>query len=147
MLKEVIDQYQNVASSLSSRSAIRDAMVSYQKGEMEYNEMLAFVEPRYMEGIAAFGDLKGITYVARVMNGTVIIEKGRSTIDVIKHIDEHLSVDKIHLEMVGDFVLCVIAPILNGKEKVGYDLVLADLTYIIEELKKRSIQFAYSKRK
>ncbi|MBN2222330.1 MAG: PAS domain-containing protein, partial [Vallitaleaceae bacterium] len=133
-LEEVIGQYKNVASALASRSAMRDLMVSYLEGEIEYDEMIEFIEPKYKEGIEAFGDLKGISYVARIMKGQTILEKGIPSLDVIKHIEEHPSVDEIHLEMIDEFVLCVISPIMNGEEQVGYDLLLADLSLIIEEL-------------
>ncbi len=59
------------AKSVSSRSVIRDKIVSYRQGETDFEELQRFTYPKYMEGIKA---LDSCVYAARYVSGKLLVE-------------------------------------------------------------------------
>lgn len=117
---EVVDKDLQATKGLSSRSAIRDKIVEYLKGETDFESLQAFSKEKYLEGISIIDNLK---YAYRLVENKRVTEyyTENCTCDVIT---ENLNVTEIEYEFKieeGQSYLEVISPVFSGTEIVGYD--------------------------
>lgn len=132
-----IDRSLEGSRSLSSRSWIRNKIISYKNGHIEIEELKRATEQRYKTGVRA---LRNVTSALRIVDGEIIAKYGDfdyGNINRSKY-DSQLSYD-IDTEN-REVKLIVYSPIKSNHEVLGYDIVTFDLDKYIKNLEDEKVQ-------
>ncbi len=111
------------ARSISSRTMIKNKILEYKEGLINFEELKKYTKPKYNEGIEA---VNNVLYSARIVDGKKIATYGTKVknINNIKYVDE-LTYD-ILLENEKIYLL-VYSPI-KEKKLIGIDMIIFDLS-------------------
>lgn len=141
-LQNSIDRGLEGARSMSSRTVIRDAILEYENGEMDIDELIAYTQSKYEDGAKA---LEHLIRAERLVDGTKIAEylsgdfKDHSctTEDRLTESSEISSA----LCLTDDHTyFAMISPILSDGQVIGYDKLVFDLSNQIQMLSTDTIE-------
>lgn len=124
------------AKSISSRTMIKKQIVLYQDERITFEELVSYTEPLYLEGIFALDNIKS---AKRIVNRQEVVGYGDKEKISLFEIREE---DKVAFEIIQfkeDFFIRVYSPILNEEKVVGYDLLLFDLSTVIQKVYESNI--------
>jgi two-component sensor histidine kinase len=123
--------------ALTSRSVIRDALADYSPGKIDFENLKAFTEPKYRDGVGVLKHLEG---VGRFLpDGKVLTLYGKEELILPK---EPLT-SRVELE-TGEkrLFLKVTEPIIKGDQLLGYDRALFDISFALENPPPEVLQFS-----
>lgn len=119
----IVDKEVENASSISSRTMIKNKIIEYKNGKVDLEELKSYTQPKYSEGIEA---LKSVVYSKRIVNNEIIASSGQKpvNINIIDDIDE-LSYEVF--EKNDRIYLLAYSPI-KSETVLGKDVILFDLS-------------------
>lgn len=129
-LQNNMDRCLEGARSLSSRTMIRNAILEYENGKMDMDELITYSQPKYEDGVKA---LKFLVKAERLLGDTIISEhistdyKDHSctTYDRLEEGDKMSSA----LCLTNDHAYFVIlSPVVSEARILGYDKLIFDLS-------------------
>ncbi|MBN1301971.1 MAG: PAS domain S-box protein [Melioribacteraceae bacterium] len=145
MIDNLISGYLESGRSISSRSVIRDKILEYKNGEVNFNTLKKFTEPKYLDGINALNDC---IYAARITEGSTLVEFGVApTYQTVRNFD---SFDKIGSKISlkdSAFITEVISPIYQDNVSLGYDYLIFKDTETIKKIIDNSTELRLLDRK
>lgn len=119
------------ASSLSSRTFIRNAIRDYDDEVITLAELTIITQPIYVDGFNALGNVISAT---RVVDGQIIAEINepfdRSVLDNIEEVS--LITYTVVIEEA-DYYVVVVSPITFDDSVIGHDVVIYNMTPLLEE--------------
>ena len=140
---QILEQYIELCllgtRSLASRTEIRNQAAEYYEGNVTWEEMTEYIQPRYMDGLSSLRNLVG---AARIIDGKEAVSFGKIELfsDDYTRIPEE---DMYVLTHEKDrMTLKVMIPLFDETRFLGYDMVLFDATKILEEIGKTDYNFA-----
>lgn len=140
---QILEQYIELCllgtRSLASRTEIRNQATEYYEGNVTWEEMTEYIQPRYMDGLSSLRNLVG---AARIIDGKEAVSFGKIELFA----DDYTQVPEEDMYVLTHekdrMTLKVIIPLFDGKRFLGYDMVLFDATKILEEIGKTNYNFA-----
>lgn len=129
-----IQKSEEGARSLSSRTMIRDMIVSYQNGTIDLNELQAFTQPKYLDGVKALDHVvRAVRYVnqneiARFQNDSFSLDDPWKD----EEYDGELCADFLLAD--GEIYLAVRSPIVLNDNVLGSDCIIFNLGDLITML-------------
>ncbi|NLZ92987.1 MAG: GGDEF domain-containing protein [Firmicutes bacterium] len=130
-VENFIEHSMYAASSLSSATINKQAMVDFKNGELTLAELKAFIRPRYEENYLVIENLTG---AVRIMDGTVIAEQGTVNWEKVGNVQTFEKISpQINTE---NLTITIYSPIKEQEEIIGYDIVfvgMSDLMYGVHE--------------
>ncbi|THB67336.1 MAG: hypothetical protein D6B26_01715, partial [Spirochaetaceae bacterium] len=136
VIQQRIQRTREGAESLSSRSMIRNKTSDFLEGKLNWEELQSYTEPKYLDGVRA---LDGIVYAGRWVSGRPLVETQNPAVDAYFDTHEHSKLFLCNKE-IQSFIsdsyrqVGIYSPIISGAQLLGYDLLVADLDYLIQQL-------------
>lgn len=113
--------------SLASRSAIRQELYRYSRGEINMNELKDFTQPKYADGAAVIGNLTG---VCRVLPNGIIVSSFGYTEQLKQH---DMTMPGIWLTGEDNSKVIIVEPIIELNTIVGFDAGLFSIGFLQEQ--------------
>ena len=135
-LQNNMDRGVEGAGSLSSRTMIRNAILEYENGEMTMDELIAYTQPKYEDGIKA---LKYLVRAERFVGDNLIAKyisadyKDHSCATDDRLIESNEISSALCLTDDHSY-FAILSPILSGGRVIGYDKLVFDLSDQIQML-------------
>lgn len=126
-LQNIFQRGTEGARSLSSRTMIKEAIVSYKTGKMDMEELKAYTQSKYRDGAKA---LENLRVAERFVNGLSIARFASSDEPISDQLgtagdiqfSSRLEIDDSHIYFI------VISPVVTEKELTSYDRLVFDIT-------------------
>lgn len=126
-LQNIFQRGTEGARSLSSRTMIKEALVSYRTGTMDMEELKAYTQLKYRDGAKA---LENLRVAERLVNGLSIARFASSDEPISDQLgtdgdiqfSSRLEIDDSHIFFI------VISPVVTEKELTSYDRLVFDIT-------------------
>lgn len=131
--KGYVERCKEGAASLSSRTMIKKAILSYRQGEISFENLGIYTEEPYREGIKVLSELVG---VVRVVDGRILIQEGTrfpvkpETTFGVQDIELRFDFAEGENGLEQATALTVVSPILEGTLILGYDVARFNLNGI-----------------
>ncbi|MFP4437748.1 MAG: EAL domain-containing protein [Chloroflexaceae bacterium] len=127
-IEEYLTRACDIASQITSRTQIREALEAYNQGDMRLDELETFTRPKLADALDISPDVVGILRLDQ--KGQPVTHVGRA---LPPELQPHSALDSattIHhpVTIDGQRYLLVSAPIRNDVAPVGTDIVLFDLS-------------------
>lgn len=134
------------AKSLSSRSMIKTAIDDYFSGIINYKELQDFTLDKYSEGAKA---IDNIILANRYVDKELLVSYNNSSYDLdlssSLYIPESVSDIMTDIVTTDNYIIArIISPITSNDKILGYDLIIYDLTSILNELNDTDVSVTFS---
>ncbi len=128
------------AHGVSSRSVIRDAIIQYNSGQLGWEELAEFTDPKYKDGVSV---IDNIVLAYRLVHDDVLVfyepEPDHNTATDFTSIpkrDGQIDIFYSH----GKYHLVVYSDIEHDRTLLGTDVLVYDMTPILEEIHTSMLQ-------
>lgn len=133
-LQQFIEKSREAAHSISSRTVIRERIEEYLAKQITWDELQAFTQPKYEDGIRVLEDL-ALAY--RVVEGKILVEVNPSQpvqlIDTSLLVTENIPESEIVISQNEHFLL-VSSPIQTNDVLLGYDVLFFRLSPVLNAI-------------
>jgi diguanylate cyclase (GGDEF)-like protein/PAS domain S-box-containing protein len=130
-VEQYISRVTDVAAQITSRTQIRNALVSYNQGDMSREELIDFSQPRLADALASTPGIAGLVRFDRA--GVPFVYLGTEIPpELLAMPDEPVQTMTVYDPVViGDAAYLVVhAPIVDQSGVVGTDVVMFDMAYL-----------------
>jgi diguanylate cyclase (GGDEF)-like protein/PAS domain S-box-containing protein len=130
-VEQYIARVTDVAAQITSRTQIRNALVSYNQGDIDREELIEFSQPRLDDALASTPDIAGLVRFDRA--GVPFVYLGEEIPPALLAVpDEPAPTIKVYDPVVigNTAYLVVRAPIIDQSEVVGTDVVMFDMAHV-----------------
>jgi hypothetical protein len=129
----------NHVASVASRTEIKKRLAWYLDGEISFEELREYTTPRYLDGIKTYDQVKSAARVT--INNEVVTFFGPNE-DIAKMINWG-ETDRYASIYPKEEVVIVQAPIMEGQEVLGYDIISVSLGLVKEELEQEGYSITF----
>lgn len=140
-----IDKSVQGAKSLSSRTVIRNKIVEYLEGDINFEDLKNFTQDKYLDGVKA---IENVAYAVRIVDNKVVSAYYDNPEKVV-NINRLEFNNQVEYDLIlkdSSISLEVISPIFNNQQIIGYDLVGYGLDGVIELLNRDEVKLAVSEK-
>jgi len=128
------------ARGISSRSVIRDAILKYNEGQLGWNELAEFTQPKFEDGVKI---LENLQYAFRVVDEDILVAYNPLSEFVVE--DEYLSIPdrdgQIDIFFSHNrYHLIVYSDIQHNGKTLGTDILIYDMTSLLDEMNSDRLQ-------
>ncbi len=125
-IEEYLSRTSDIATQITSRTQIRNALESYNQGEMSLEGLIEFSAPKLADAMTISDEIAGITRLDQT--GTAAIQVGLPLSPTnLAAIQDNSSVTLHYPFMINNQpYMIVCAPILNQSKQAGTDIVIFD---------------------
>ncbi len=138
ILDNTIQDFIQNAKTLSSRTAIRQEAYSFVMGEASLEELVSFSAPKWTEGVES---LKGALFASRYIAGNEIASYGERPPSLPPMVTECRETLVEYLRYGDRIGVSVCTPIYEEDDLLGYDLVIFDVSSILDRIRKDNIHY------
>jgi diguanylate cyclase (GGDEF)-like protein len=139
MFKYSIERAEEGAKSLSSRTMIRKAIAEYLDGERSLEELKAYTEDKYIDGVES---LDNITYAERIVGEESIAKYNKANLPIPEYNLKQSSSDDsitIYLDETKSMVL-IYSPIIDDRGVMAYDYLVYMIKNELDSLSTKVIK-------
>lgn len=129
-----IDRCHEGARGISSRSVIRDAIAQYKAGELSWDELADFTQPKFNDGVKV---LDNLVLAFRLVDDKVLVAYAGSEEHPVTEIPQFLveGADNSAIALLhGRYHLVVPSDVVLNGEILGRDVLVYDLSSLLLEL-------------
>ncbi|WP_462319078.1 hypothetical protein [Marinilabilia sp.] len=144
ILDNSIEKTIEAARSMSSRTMIRKAIQRYYQGQITFQELKIYTEPKYIDGIKA---LDNCLHSARYVNNKLLIEYSSNNFPLPGKFKRDAAEKQllVHIhETDTTIIVGVDSPIIGNKQLMGFDIVHMHYPKAIKKLLSSNIHFSHT---
>ncbi|HRW94040.1 MAG TPA: histidine kinase dimerization/phosphoacceptor domain -containing protein [Thermotogota bacterium] len=119
------------AASVSSRSMIRDQIEAYKNGEVSWEELVSYTSDKYSDGVNA---LENVLSASRLVEGKVLVQVGDVPTQVPFPDERSSGLSISFFESNGRHLLVAFSPVQKGETRLGWDVVVFDISRSLTSL-------------
>lgn len=129
-VQSFINDSMDDASSLSSRTMIKQEIVEYKKGNVSLEELREYTKTKYNDGYQVFRSIAG---AFRIVDGKIIAQVGNVDLTKVNYCKD---ISDVTPEMDLHKLLVTVYSPIKDNEILGYDVVFFDMSNILADMHK-----------
>lgn len=138
ILDNSIQYFTRNARTLSGRTAIRQKAWSFVMGEVSLEELVQFSAPGWTEGVES---LEGVLFASRYIAGNRIASYGEKPPSIPSLTAECRKILVDYFRYADRTAVRICSPVYEGDDLLGYDLVIFDVSSILDRIRKDHIHY------
>ncbi len=129
IIEEFINSTINDAESLSSRSAIRDALLQYNNNEIDWDTLYNITNDKYQDGVNVLDDC---LYSGRLVNNEILVDIGDP--NLLNNINLPNTEDRIIKYNSTNNTIIIKNPIFQNDQLLAYDILSFNMIPLLEKI-------------
>lgn len=131
------------ARSMSSRTMIRNKIVDYNNGVINFLELKEYSTPKYIDGVKALDDC---VYAARYVNNQLLVEHNNASFQPDIDFISDTSIHEISTKISNNdslLIIGVISPIRHKSNIIGFDILYSESNKALKNILSNNIGFKH----